>query len=76
MVVKAAIARSIQDMLAMRAMPAKQDGVLLYRSWISEAISTTPGEKDHKLLAPTDDIALEQWHLPTLLDPAAQITWS
>lgn len=73
--VKAAIGKSIQDMLATRAIPAKQDGVVLYRSWISEAISTTPGEKDHKLLSPADDIVLTQWQLPALLDPVAQIDW-
>jgi len=74
--VKAAIGKSIQDMLATRARPAKQDGVVLYKSWISEAISTTPGEMDHKLLAPTDDIVLTQWQLPTLMDPVGQIVWS
>ncbi len=74
--VKAAIIKSIQDMLATRIHLAAVDGgQTLYRSWISEAISTAPGEKDHKLIVPADDIVLDQWQLPTLLDPATQITW-
>ncbi len=71
--VRAAIIKSIQDMLATQAAPAAADGALLYRSWISEAISTTPGEKDHKLIVPAGDVVLAQWQLPTL--DAANVTW-
>ena len=69
--VRAAIIKSLEDMIKTRASPAAQDGVLFYRSWISEAISTTNGELDHKLNVPTDDITLSQWHLVSLGD----ITW-
>jgi uncharacterized phage protein gp47/JayE len=70
------IVQAIRDMLATRVAPPAVAGTVLYRSWISEVISTTLGEKDHKLLAPLDDVVLGQWELPTLADPVAQITWS
>lgn len=73
--VKAAIVVSIQEMLATRASPPAEDGGVLYRSWITEAISTTVGEKDHKLITPALDVDLSQWEIPTLNDPDAQITW-
>jgi len=75
--VKAAIVQAIRDMLATRAAPpADIGGGVLYRSWITEAISSAVGELDHKLLLPVGDVALAQWEIPTLADPDAQITWS
>lgn len=72
--VKAAIVVSIQEMLKVRmAPPADIGGGVLYRSWISEAISLTVGEKDHKLNVPAADVALAQWKIPTL--DAGAITW-
>ena len=73
--VKAAVIKSIQDMLARKAAPPSVDGVTFYRSWIAEAISQAAGEVDHKLNIPTGDITLNQFELLTLLDPGAQITW-
>lgn len=70
--VRAAIIVSLENMIKARAEPAVQDGVLFYRSWISEAISTTTGELDHKLTVPSDDITLAQWDLVTL----GVVTWS
>lgn len=72
--VRAAIVKSIQDMLALRASPpADVGGGVLYRSWITEAISTTTGELDHKLTVPAADVALAQWEIPTL--DALDVTW-
>lgn len=72
--VKTAIVASIQEMLKVRmAPPADIGGGVLYRSWISEAISLTVGEKDHKLNIPAADVALAQWKIPTL--DAADVSW-
>ncbi|MBL9102172.1 MAG: baseplate J/gp47 family protein [Myxococcales bacterium] len=71
--VKDAIVASIQDMIAVLAEPSATVSVF-YRSWISKAISTTPGVKDHVLVDPPDNVALAQWELVTLADDA--VTWS
>jgi len=72
--VRAAIIESLQQMIITRAEPPAIAGSVFYRSWITEAISTTVGEKDHKLLVPAGDVVLAQWELVTL--EAADITWS
>lgn len=71
--VRAAIYASIRDMLAVRFSPLAIDGVL-YRSWITEAISSTPGELDHKLTNPLSDISVAAFELPVLED--AGIIWT
>lgn len=70
--VKAAITQSIRDMIALRAVPPKDNAQKFYKSWISEAISTTPGELDHKVNVPTSDVPLAKWDLVTL----GTITWA
>lgn len=72
--VRAAIIVSIQEMIATRAEPAAADGDVFYRSWITEAISTTTGEVDHKLTSPVGDVVLSKWDLVTL--DAADVTWT
>lgn len=64
--VKAAIIESLQNMIAIRATPPKDDASVFYKSWINEAISKTPGELDHKVTVPAGDVALAQWDLVTL----------
>lgn len=72
--VKAAIVAAVQDMLATRAAPpADVGGGVLYRSWITEAISSAVGELDHKLNVPGADVTLAQWEIPTL--DSADVTW-
>lgn len=71
--VRAAIYQSIRDMLAVRFVPLAVDGVL-YKSWIAEAISSTPGELDHKLTDPVGDLPVAAWELPVLEDGG--ITWT
>lgn len=70
--VKIAIYQAIRDMLAVRFAPLAVDGVL-YKSWISEAISSVPGELDHKLTIPVGDLPVLAASLPVL--PDAGITW-
>lgn len=70
--VQAAIYESIRDMLLTRFEPLSGAGVL-YKSWISEAISQTAGEYDHKLNLPVGDYALAAWDIPVLEDLG--ITW-
>lgn len=70
--VRAAIIRNIQDMLLERAAP--QAALWhLPKSWISEAISQTPGEYDHKLTLPVGDIPVAELALPTL--SPLDVTW-
>lgn len=71
--VRSAIYASIRDMLAVRFSPMAIDGVL-YRSWITEAISSTPGEYNSTLITPAIDIPVLAFELPVLEDGA--ITWS
>lgn len=71
--VRTAIYQSIRDMLATRFEPLNVDGVL-HRSWITEAISATPGEYNSTLITPAVDIPILAFELPTLADGA--ITWS
>lgn len=73
--VQAAVRASIMAMLKDRASPASADGTPFYRSWISEAISTTPGEVDHKLNIPLTDIVLSQWDIAWIDDPLVNITF-
>lgn len=63
--VEAAVSASIIAMIRARAEPAPADGTPFYRSWISEAISTTSGELDHKLNLPAADVSLFQWQIVT-----------
>lgn len=70
--VKEAIHTSIRNMLLTRFQPLTTAGVL-YRSWITEAISTTPGEYNHVLAFPVGDYPIGAWTLPVLEDLA--ITW-
>ena len=63
--VEAAVSASIISMIKARAEPAPADGTPFYRSWISEAISTTSGELDHKLNLPAADVSLFQWQIVT-----------
>jgi uncharacterized phage protein gp47/JayE len=70
--VRAAIYQSIRDMLLTRFEPLTTADVL-YRSWITEAISTTPGEYNHVLAFPVGDYPIGAWTLPVLEDLA--ITW-
>lgn len=72
-VVRAAIYQSIRDMLATRFEPLAVAGVL-FRSWITEAISSTPGEYNSTLVTPIADIPVAAFELPVLEDGA--ITWS
>ena len=71
--VRAAIYTSIRDMLATRFSPLNIAGVL-HRSWITEAISSTPGEYNSTLISPAVDIAVAAFELPVLAD--GSITWS
>ena len=71
--VRAAIYKSIRDMLATRFSPLAVAGVL-FRSWITEAISGTPGEYNSTLITPVVDIPVAAWELPVLEDGG--ITWS
>lgn len=71
--VRAAIYQSIRDMLAVRFSPLAIDGVL-YRSWITEAISGTPGEYNSTLVTPIADIPVAAFALPVLEDGG--ISWS
>ena len=70
--VRGGIYQSIRDILLTRVAPRAMDGVLP-RSWITEAISQTPGEYDSDLLVPAVDIPVAALQLPILLDGA--ITW-
>jgi uncharacterized phage protein gp47/JayE len=70
--VQAGIYTAIRNMLLTRFEPLGVAGVL-YKSWISEAISATGGELDHKLMVPAGDYALAAWELPVLEDLG--ITW-
>lgn len=65
--VEAAIVANIQAMLQERWVPSPNDQTL-YLSWISEAISSTPGELDHKILVPIADLTIPALQIPTL-DP-------
>jgi uncharacterized phage protein gp47/JayE len=38
----------------------------LSRSWVSEAISLTPGETAHGLVSPVDDLVIGPGELPVL----------
>lgn len=73
--VKTAVRASIMSMLKKRAEPAPADNTKFYRSWISEAISGTVGEIDHKLNVPASDITLNQWEIPWVTDPLVHITF-
>lgn len=64
--VKAAVTQALLDMIALRASPPKDDEQVFYKSWLNEAISSAPGELDHKVLVPVGDVALAQWDLVTL----------
>jgi len=66
------IYKSIRDMLAVRFSPQPLASVL-YKSWISEAISQSVGELDHKLTNPPADLAVAEKELPVLSD--GNITW-
>lgn len=68
---KAAITQALLDMIATRAAPPKDNNGVFYKSWLNEAISSAPGELDHKVTVPAGDIALAQWDLVTL----GTITW-
>lgn len=70
--VQAAIYKSIQDMLATKFEPSNIDSTL-YLSWITEAISTTPGELDHTLVLPLVGIYVAPWEIPVL--EAGGINW-
>lgn len=70
--VRANVYKAIRDMLAVRFAPLAVDGVL-FRSWITEAISSAPGELDHKLIDPVADLPVGAWQLPVLEDGG--ITW-
>lgn len=64
--VKAAIRQSLADMVALKAEPPKDGSSVFYKSWITQAISNTPGEKDNKVTVPVGDVTLAQWDLVTL----------
>ncbi len=70
--VKEGIYESIRNMLLTRFEPLSVAGVL-YKSWISEAISSVGGELDHKLNIPVGDYAIPAWEIPVLEDLG--ITW-
>jgi uncharacterized phage protein gp47/JayE len=71
--VRAAVYQSIRDMLATRFSPKAVPGVL-FRSWITEAISGTPGEYNSVLVTPGFDVPVAAFTLPVLEDGG--ITWS
>ncbi|WP_429186324.1 baseplate J/gp47 family protein [Aeromonas veronii] len=52
--------------------PDLEPGGTVYRSRLSEAVSKTPGERAHSLLAPSGDINLETGELPVL----GNLSWS
>ncbi len=66
------IYKAIRDMLVARFEPQSVDGVL-YKSWISEAISSVAGEFDHKLTFPVGDYPVPAWNLPVVEDGG--ISW-
>lgn len=70
--VKEGIYTAIRNMLLTRFDPLADVGVL-YKSWISEAISSVGGELDHKLTVPVGDYPLAAFELPVLEDLG--ITW-
>lgn len=71
-VVRAAIEQALADMVTARAEPPKDGSSVFYKSWITQVISNTPGEKDNKVTQPVGDVALAQWDLVTL----GTITWT
>jgi uncharacterized phage protein gp47/JayE len=71
--VRAGIYTSIRDMLATRVAPQNLPWAL-FRSWITEAISGTPGEHNSVLITPAGDIPVAAFELPVLEDGG--ITWS
>lgn len=70
--VKAAVTQALLDMIATRSSPPPDDNGVFYKSWLNEAISSAPGELDHKVTVPAGDIDLAQWELVTL----GTITWA
>lgn len=69
---KAAVTQALLDMIATRASPPPDGNGVFYKSWLNEAISSAPGELDHKVTIPAGDIVLAQWDLVTL----GTITWA
>ena len=57
-----AVRAEIEDVFSREGAP---DSVL-YRSHISEAVSLTPGEQDHELLEPAEDVVVPAAYLPRL----------
>lgn len=72
---RAAVRANIMAMLKERAAPASVGGLTFYRSWINEAISTTPGEIDHKLNFPAADVPLVEREIVWIDDPDNDITF-
>lgn len=64
---RAAVEASIEDLLRREAVP----GQPLYLSHLREAISTTPGEIDHQVVAPAADVSTSTAQLLVL----GAITW-
>ena len=57
-----AVRAEIEDVFSREGAP---DSVL-YRSHIAEAVSLTPGEQDHELLEPAEDVVVPAAYLPQL----------
>ena len=57
-----AVRAEIEDVFSREGAP---DSVL-YRSHIAEAVSLTPGEQDHELLEPAEDVVVPAAYLPRL----------
>lgn len=64
---RAAVAKVLDELFRAEA----DLGMLFIRSHLTEAISGAPGETDHKLIVPADNIQCEANELPTL----GVITW-
>ena len=65
---RAAVTQSIKDLLAVEAVP----GGNVRLSHIAEAISDTPGEIDHEIVSPADDLYIMQNEIAVL----GTITWA
>lgn len=65
--VRAAVEASLRELIASEA----QAGQTLPRTHVSAAISNSPGEQDHDLVAPAADVTFEIYELPTF----GSITW-
>lgn len=66
---RAAVREELADLFLREGEP----GTILLRSHITEAISLAPGEFDHILHTPVENIVVPEGYLPLLLNPAEDV---